>query len=169
MRLFLAIRPDKPFREALLDMQKSIREQGVRGNDTKPENLHLTLAFLGEYGDPDRVLDVAAAVPFSPFTLRLEGLGAFDRIFWAGLGESQELLSYDARLRRALALHDIPFDRKAFKPHITLIRQATLDKHGQLPHITVPRRTMRVRRICLMRSDRGKSGMIYTEIGAIEA
>lgn len=168
MRLFLAIKPDGPFRESLTEMQQQMKRQGVGGNYTKPENLHLTLAFLGEYSDPDHVIEAVEAVPFSAFSIRLEGVGTFDRLYWAGLAECEALSTYAARLRWTLARQEIPFDRKKFTPHITLVRQVTLDRDGQLPQISVPRRTMRVQRVSLMRSDRGKSGMIYTEIGAVE-
>jgi 2'-5' RNA ligase len=69
------------------------------------------------------------------------------------------------RIRRALAEHDIPFDRKRFSPHITLLRRAS----GKLPGHEIRPAVTRVESISLMRSDRGRNGMIYTELGAIEA
>ena len=47
MRLFLAIQLSPAVREALLTAQDALRRQG-RGSFPPPENLHLTLAFLGE-------------------------------------------------------------------------------------------------------------------------
>ena len=55
MRLFIAIRLSDDMRRALLAAQDALRKRGVRGNYTKPENLHLTLAFIGEYPDADGV------------------------------------------------------------------------------------------------------------------
>ena len=46
MRLFLAIQLSPAVREALLTAQDALRRQG-RGSFPPPENLHLTLAFLG--------------------------------------------------------------------------------------------------------------------------
>ena len=69
------------------------------------------------------------------------------------------------KVRRALAEREIPFDRKRFSPHITLIRKAS----GKLPGILLRPASMTVSAVSLMRSDRGKKGMIYTELGAIEA
>ena len=66
---------------------------------------------------------------------------------------------------RALAEGEIPFDRKRFSPHITLIRKASKAASG----IVLPPAAMTVERLSLMRSDRGRNGMIYTEIGAREA
>ncbi len=165
MRLFLAIRLSEPMRRALLSAQRAMVAGGVRGHLTPEENLHLTLAFIGEVPDPGPVLDALSELAFSPFSLTLEGLGCFGDLWWAGLKDSAELEALARRLRRALAERDIPFDRKRFSPHITLIRRAS----GKLPGVSVRPASMTVKTVSLMRSDRGKNGMIYTEIGAVEA
>ena len=161
MRLFIAIQLSEALRRALTDMQAEMRRQNVRGNYTPPENFHLTLAFIGEYHDPDAVMEVLPTP--KPFGLTLSGVGAFDDLWWAGIQRSEPLADYVKALRHALSDAGIPFDRKRFSPHITLLRRA----QGQ-PVLHVPPATMTVRRVSLMRSDRGKTGMIYTEIGGIE-
>lgn len=163
MRLFIAIRLSDALCRAVASVQEEFRRGGVRGNYTRAENLHLTLAFIGEYADADRVLEVLAAVPFQPFALRLRGLGAFGDLWWVGLEDSEPLAAYVRRLRHALAAADIPFDRKRFSPHITLVRRAVCGRQG-LPGAAVPEAGMTVDHIALMRSDRGRDGMIYTEI-----
>ena len=166
MRLFIAVALDDAMVDALIDVQDQMWDAGVDGNYTKEENLHLTLAFIGEYNDPERVLDAMRSVPFSPFALTLDGVGAFGSLWWAGLGGSDALAGYAARLRRALAAANIPFDRKKFSPHITLIRRPSRDR---IPPLSVPAATTTVREVTLMRSDRGKNGMIYTALGAVSA
>ena len=79
------------------------------------------------------------------------------------MDESAPLHAVVRRIRHALAENNIPFDRKRFSPHITLIRKAT----GTMPGIQIEKVSMPVERIYLMRSDRGKHGMIYTEVGEI--
>ena len=73
MRLFIAILLDKNVRDGLRGMQNELRRRGVEGNYTRAENLHLTLAFIGEYPNPDAVLDAMALARFEPFALRLGG------------------------------------------------------------------------------------------------
>ena len=73
------------------------------------------------------------------------------------------------RLRRALAENDIPFDRKRFTPHITLVRRPVYQRDPRLGTMAIPPAAMEADRISLMLSTRGKSGMIYTELGAVEA
>ena len=164
MRLFIAIQLSDSIRNSLSAVQTYLRDHGVRGNYTKIENLHLTLAFIGEYSDPDFVLDVMRSVPFAPFPMRIEGFGSFGDLYWCGIGENDDLLTYVKRLRRALAGNGIPFDRKKFSPHITLIRKAEFDRRRGFPGVTVPDMSMRVTGVSLMRSDRTKSGMVYTEV-----
>ena len=161
MRLFLAINLSAPMKDALIAAQNVMYDHGVRGNYTREENLHLTLAFIGDYPDPQPVLDALEEVDFSPFPLTLEGFGHFGSLWWAGLRASAPLMATARRVRRALASHGIPFDRKKFSPHITLLRRA----EGAPPPFSVPQVSMTVDTISLMRSDRGKSGMIYTELG----
>ena len=166
MRLFIAIRLDDSIKDALIEVQSTLRANHVGGNYTKIENLHLTLAFIGEYGDPDRVLEVMRTVPFEPIPIRLEGFGSFGDLYWCGLAQQDRLTAYVKRLRRTLAETGIPFGRKHFSPHITLLRKASFDR---MPGITVPSASMTADAVSLMRSERGKSGMIYTELGSVEA
>ena len=129
MRLFIAIQFDDSIIDALTGFQSKLREQGVKGNFTSEENLHLTLAFIGDYNDPEAVLDAMEASNFRPFDISLDGVGHFGDLFWMGLADNPALHAYVKRLRHCLADAGIPFDKKRFSPHITLIRRAE-NKYG---------------------------------------
>ena len=161
MRLFIAIKLNPQLRNALTDIQQHLIRRGIRGNYTNTDNLHITLAFIGEYDEPDYVTEVISEVPFSPFPISISALGHFGDLWWVGISDNDELDSYVKRLRKALSEAGIPFDKKKFSPHITLIRKAI----GTLPAVSVPKTVMSVDHISLMRSERGPKGMIYTEIG----
>ena len=165
MRLFIAVRLSDAMKDSLIHTQNTLHDRGVRGNYTSEENLHLTLAFIGEYPDAETVLDALAAVSFRPFALSLEGMGRFGDLWWAGMKDSAALTAVVRRIRRALAENNIPFDKKRFSPHITLIRKAS----GEMPGTAPESVSMTVNTISLMRSDRGRHGMIYTELGTLEA
>jgi len=163
MRLFIAIQLTEGIKNAIDETQARIRQRGVAGNYTPSENLHLTLAFIGEYSDPDRVLEIITGMPFEPFEMTIQGIGSFGDLWWVGVEASQAMNDYVRRLRYALAEACIPFDRKRFSPHITILRRASLDLHKQ--GIQAPEGiSMIADHASLMRSDRGRSGMIYTEI-----
>ncbi len=168
MRLFIALRLSPGMEKAVAELQDSLYRQGVRGNFPPPENLHVTLAFIGEYPDPDAVLDAMETVDFAPFPLELSGVGRFGDLWWAGLAESPALADTVRRLRKALAEAGIPFDRKKFSPHITLGRKLRFPDENRIPG--PPRKVgMTVDKLSLMESVRGKNGMIYTEIGFVPA
>ena len=92
-------------------------------------------------------------------------MGRFGDLWWAGIRNSAQLTAVVRRIRRTLAENVIPFDRKRFSPHVTLIRKAS----GEMPGIAPILASMTVNTIFLMRSDRGRNGMIYTELGRMEA
>ena len=177
MRLFIAIPFTNEIRKELQRFQNDLKRAGMTGRFSPVENLHLTLAFIGEYADPQDILDIMEQIPFEAFDLSLEGFGHFHDLYWAGIANCPPLAAYVRRLRRALAENEIPFDRKKFSPHITLVRKGVVrgtanDGAGRnsdgimIEH--PPTGTMHVDHIALMRSDRGKNGMIYTEVGGVD-
>ncbi len=165
MRLFVAIRFNDEILDALEELQADLLQSGLRGNYTRVENLHLTLAFIGEYGDVEAVKDALGNVEFSPFEISLQGIGRFGDLYWAGIRENEGLEKLAKRIRRALADAGIPFDKKKFNPHITLVRKALYRGHGALPEVTLPEVGMQADHFLLMNSERGRNGMIYSEIG----
>lgn len=59
MRIFIAVQFSEPARKSVIDCMDSLRRQGVRGNYTRPENLHLTMAFIGETDQPEVAMTVS--------------------------------------------------------------------------------------------------------------
>ena len=169
MRLFIAIQFTQEIKKELTRFQNDLKRNGLTGRFVPVENLHLTLAFIGEYPNPDDVLDVLEQVPFTPFDLSLSSTGQFGDLYWCGIDNAKGLEAYVRRLRRALAESGIPFDKKKFSPHITLVRRGQLLREDVIAITKTPEGAMHASRVSLMRSDRGKAGMIYTEVGAVEA
>ena len=165
-RLFVAINLNDEMKDALMDIQDTLWDHGIQGRETVSENMHLTLAFIGDYDDPGKVKAIVDGIEIRPFEIALKGVGAFRDLWWVGVDNTAPLMAISRRLRRALSDADIPFDRKKFSPHITIIRRAegrlSEEARDELEKHFVP--SMTVDHISLMRSDRGKSGMIYTEL-----
>ena len=165
MRLFIAIQFEENILDALTDFQADLKSQGVSGNYTKRENLHITLAFIGDYGNPDEVLDAMEQVNFRPIEISLDGVGSFVELFWVGLADNPQLTGYVKRLRRELAEQGIPFDKKRFSPHITLIRKYSCRGGREIPVSDPPKGSMAATRVSLMRSERGKNGRSIQRLG----
>ncbi len=96
-----------------------------------PENLHLTLRFVGDVpGDvAEDVAYALASVRHEPFELELAGVGHFSsgpvvRVLWAGLRKSDALLGLRARIEASLRRIDLPADGRRFIPHVTLAKLA---------------------------------------------
>jgi RNA 2',3'-cyclic 3'-phosphodiesterase len=94
-----------------------------------PENLHLTLRFIGEVpGDVAEDIGYALAeVRHAAFDLELAGVGHFSsgpvvRVLWAGLRKSPELTGLRKRIEAALRRIDLPPDGRRFIPHVTLAK-----------------------------------------------
>ena len=128
MRLFFALNLPDDVRSALQPAVEAARRSGGDGvGFTRVEQLHFTLAFLGETGRFD---DACAAVPALPpaFELSIAGRGAFPglgrpRVLWLGVGEGAQLLCDVAdRLCASLRERGFRLDDRPFKPHLTLGR-----------------------------------------------
>ena len=122
MRLFIAIQFNDEIIEALNELQEDLRDQGMEGHYSPSENLHLTLAFIGEYGDPDEVMDALEESGFRPLSIMLEGVGNFGDTFCAVgndtgwiQNERQELREYLSVLSYTLTSSFIDDDKSGFR------------------------------------------------------
>ncbi len=165
MRLFVGLRPSDEFRAALAEVQARLRAAGVAAGYLDPSNLHLTLAFIGEWPE-----DVSALLPAveQPFALTLSGVGLFPeaKVIWAGVRQSDALDRLARRVRARLAAAGIPFDPKPFVPHITLGRKPSVPETVRLAELAVPPAVMTVETVQLYRSRREEKGMVYSVIGS---
>ncbi len=161
MRLFVAIQLSDEMKKALVACMHDLKKQGVEGNYVPAQNLHLTLAFIGEYDDPAKVKQVIGSVPLTQFRLSLSEKGNFGNLLWAGVKGNQKLKMYVKDLRDALRAAGIPFDDDKFTPHITLIRKAAAKKAYQ---VRLPKAEMTVRKVSLMRSEMKNGKTVYREM-----
>ena len=124
-RLFVAIRPPRAMRAALLATMGGVAHARWQSD----EQLHLTLRFIGEV-DRHTAEDAAAAlgtVHQQRFSVAVDGIGQFDRkgrvdTLWAGVTPHEPLKALHNKVDQALARVDIPPDSRAYLPHITLAR-----------------------------------------------
>jgi 2'-5' RNA ligase len=127
-RLFVALRPPEPIRDALVDAMEGI--EGARWQDD--EQLHLTLRFVGEVERPaaNDLAEALGDVRWPQFELRVAGVGAFERsgrgrrlhALWAAVPASSELEGLRQKVERACELAGLGRETRKFTPHITLAR-----------------------------------------------
>ena len=147
MRLFAGIPLPKealaPVQAASLPLKDAL---GVRM--VAPENLHITLCFIGEAGE-EKAEEAARAlsqVRFPPFQVYLSGAGAFPnrhfpRAIWIG-GRSEGAEKLAASVCGALSF--LPLKREKFSAHLTVARSNSagdiedfLQKTGEVCSFTV--------------------------------
>lgn len=131
-RAFIAVALPAHVAEALGELQQKLRNFGIRMKYTDPENIHLTLKFLGDIRPSDvEAINVqlsAAAAGFSPMTLSAAGMGVFPsirrpRVLWTGVaGQSQMLEALHQEVENAMAAIGFEKENRRFSGHFTLGR-----------------------------------------------
>ncbi len=166
MRLFIAINLNEDTKARLVSLRDELRSRSARGRFVLPENLHLTLAFLGECDDKKAAAarQCMEGMEVQPVSLVVDRVGRFPRragdIWWAGLQGNEGLLDLQRILTNSLISAGFSLDARKYSPHITLGRQVVT---GASPwRIQAFGETARV--IDLMRSERIRGRLTYTSI-----
>ena len=174
MRLFIAINCDDATKTLLLSVQEKIKAQSAKGSFSRPENLHLTLAFIGETPEEQipaicSVIENALQSPLAPFALAFSRTGCFrhsnKELWWAGADRADPFLGILKNIRQritdGLSAKGIAFDKRSFNPHITLGREIKYETPIVIPEQNI---IFPVSRISLMKSERINGTLVYTEI-----
>jgi len=129
MRCFLAAWPHATTRLALAAVLDDVHQRVEHRRAARVDDLHLTLAFIGELSD-DTARAIARAVEatrFEPFEWQIDQLGMFEPagVVWAGAdaesAASRPLLELADDLRLLLVRLRTPYDARALNPHVTLL------------------------------------------------
>jgi 2'-5' RNA ligase len=134
MRLFIAVNIDKKLLEDVGILQNRIRTKARLDKSdatwVKPEQMHLTLKFLGEVADDKldqitKIVDEVAAA-HAAFSIEIEKVGTFGRpakVVWVGTGEkSSQLTAVQKNLEDKLSEAGWPKEQREFSGHLTLCR-----------------------------------------------
>jgi 2'-5' RNA ligase len=181
MRTFIAINLPAKERQRIHRSVRALRDGGLPVRWVEPDNLHLTLKFLGELR-PERLAEVETslarvAASTACFTLTLGEFGAFPtlrrpRVIWLGAAASPELRCLKQDLEWALADRGFEPETRAFHPHVTLGRADPGDRAGAFRRLDelvgelqfsaeVP-----VHAVELMRSQLSKDGAHYSVVAS---
>lgn len=161
MRLFFALWPPPKTAHALAHWAAEVAKQ-TGGTLTRPENIHLTLAFLGD-ADPAKAHNAASRVQGSPFSLPIDHAHYWkhNKIAWVGPQTMpQPLASLVEQLHAALKAQAFVLEDRPFAAHITLLRKAGLAKSlPPLPVVQWP-----AKEFVLMRSRTSAKGSTYEAV-----
>ena len=170
-RLFIiALELPESCRRRLAEIETPIR--GVRW--LAEEQLHLTLAFLGDVGaeaEP-RLREKLAEVRVPPFLLPIRGVGVFGgsrpSVIWAGVGSGHpHLFALHKRVHDALFAAHFDPELRSFHPHVTLGRLRDVSVESLRPflkkHESDEFALIEVTAFSLVSSKPGPEGSRYTE------
>jgi 2'-5' RNA ligase len=180
MRLFVALELPVEIRKALGLLVKEMASARAQVRWVDPQNMHLTLKFLGEVAEEKEqmIYEVSrlAAKEVRPFTVRVEDVGAFPsarrpRVIWVGIGKSPQLATLARRLEEEFQAVGFPSEKRPWTPHLTLGRVKTevhsRDLEAKLSAAKFPPRTFSVERISIVKSVLKPSGPVYTTLREI--
>lgn len=185
MRLFWAVNLPEEIKANLQKTQENLHAFGTAARWVTPQNLHITVKFLGETdkNQVSKIVDLAnrelRAIP--PFCLEVSGLGFFyshsgPRVLWASLqGELQVLKKIASKLEESMAICGFSKEKRPFAPHLTLARISSSKDVSDLvqavkeqsPHVQGLGR-FTVTSVDLMHSILQPQGPVYNRLASVQ-
>ncbi|MFH0839145.1 MAG: RNA 2',3'-cyclic phosphodiesterase [Candidatus Omnitrophota bacterium] len=179
IRTFIAIELTKELQEELKDLQQELKKSNIDATWVRPENIHLTLKFLGNITTP-RIEQIGSiledtAKQRKAFYVGLSGIGAFPkleypRVVWVGINEGKQ---ETAELAKSLEdkLGEIGFQKenRPFSSHLTLARIRNPHNKDKLKKIVegisfTSKNKAYINKIILFKSTLTPQGSIYSKI-----
>jgi 2'-5' RNA ligase len=180
LKLFTGVSVGPAVRSAAAALQQALAGCGANVKWVEPENLHVTINFLGEVDDRDlhgicrALTTVAKAEP--SFRLSVQGVGAFPtprrpKILWAALADGAETLRriHNISEPKLLELGVYRREERGYTPHLTLGRVKD-EADGQLLAAELPKHDdwrggdVFVEELLLFNSDLRREGAVYSVI-----
>lgn len=178
MRLFVALQLSDEIKNCLMQTIQKIKPYQSAGHFVKKENLHLTLAFIGETPHISRAKQAVMQLRQEPFLLELNQLGTFHRstgdILWAGIQPNSSLQSLAQQIQQNLKEQGFVLQSTPFFPHLTLGREVIFNQGFSLEEFSkeefssyAKKRSMPIEKVSLMKSERVNGKLKYTEIAFV--
>jgi len=182
LRVFIAMKLPGPVVAKLGEVQKSLKNSGLKAKWTHTANIHLTLKFLGDIdrADLNAVTEIVglAIKGIEPIRLSAKGIGVFPgvkqaRILWTGIAGQTNLL---AKMHETIdtGLSEVGFlrDKRGFTGHLTIGRFKGSPHPDKLIDIIKKFNNMESEpfvadAVYVIKSDLTPSGSIYTDLASV--
>ena len=179
IRTFIAFELPSSVITLLAKVQEDLKSMRLRAKWLRPENIHLTLKFLGNI-NPDDIDKIGEAMMdavdnVAAIDLVAKGVGFFPgvkrpRVIWIGLGGQLQMLSaLQHELENNLATVGFKREKRPFKGHLTLGRfRQTVNPNttSQImqEYSALIRKEFTASRLTLFKSDLKPSGAVYSKL-----
>ncbi|MCW4009363.1 MAG: RNA 2',3'-cyclic phosphodiesterase [Candidatus Bathyarchaeota archaeon] len=178
VRAFLAFDIDSDaVKKKLTYMQTQAVQTGADLKLVEPENIHMTIRFLGDItlNMADKIFEEMQKTQFKPFPVQLTGLGVFPslsypRVVWAGIAlGADQLQNVFEQIEPRLQKLGLTPDNKAFSPHLTIARVRSARNKPQLAEFVTKNAkydfgAVEARCLRLKRSQLTPKGPIYSTL-----
>jgi 2'-5' RNA ligase len=181
MRTFIAVELPENIKNKIGELQAPLKRTDAFVSWVKPENIHITLKFLGEVPE-EKMNEVfsateAALKETKRFKMNLKRMGAFPdfrrpRVIWVGTGKGgEELLSMANKIEEEMEKIGYPKENRKFSPHFTIGRVKSpknIEKLMELVKSTdFETEDIGVNEVTVMKSQLHPAGAIYTSLKKI--
>lgn len=129
MRLFVALDIDQSIREHIARFVEGVRGFAPDARWVRPESLHVTLKFIGDWRDEagEEIRQALSTIQADGMEMKFRGHGFFPtaksaRVFWIGIDSGPQLTALAKSADESLAPLGIARETHAFSPHLTLAR-----------------------------------------------
>jgi 2'-5' RNA ligase len=183
VRTFIAIKLTPEIISKISGMQEELKRTGAQVKWVKPENIHLTLKFLGHITSEElekvKIATRETLKPFKSFGISISGLGAFPkieypRVIWVGVDEGkEELKRMTSNLEERLAQIGFAKEKREFSPHLTIGRVKSSKRKERLieaftKFTAAHLGSMKVDKIAIIKSELKLQGPVYTSLEEID-
>jgi len=181
MRTFIAVELPENIKNKIGELQAPLKKTKAFVSWVKPENIHITLKFLGEVPE-EKINEVFSATGLAlknakKFKINLKEMGAFPdfrrpRVIWIGAGMGGEELSNMAnKIEEEMEKIGYPKENRKFSPHFTMGRVKSpkgIEKLMELVKSTdFETEDIEVNEVTVMKSQLHPAGAIYTPLKKI--
>jgi RNA 2',3'-cyclic 3'-phosphodiesterase len=178
-RAFVAIKLPDEISAFIHKIQEGLRSYGLKARWIRPENIHLTLKFLGDINNEDikKAGDVIirAAGENPSMSLGAKGIGVFPgvkrpRVIWTGIsGQKKELTDLQKTLDGKFEIIGFPKEKRPFKGHLTIARVKGKIDSGRLVDAMkefggFESKTFMADEVFLFKSELKPSGAVYSKL-----
>jgi 2'-5' RNA ligase len=133
MRIFIGINFSKSVKNELSVVSDELKRISKKGRIIPRDNMHITMAFIGEVteGDLGLIIDAIEDTHIKEFEIYTDGMDLFKgkrgAVCYLKFKENKDILELNHRLKNQLSIRGINFDKKSFIPHITIGRDILVD------------------------------------------
>jgi len=166
----------------LIEFEKEVKKTGADLKLVEPENVHITLKFLGDTEEAlvdeiEKIMNNAVKETKS-FNIQLKGAGVFPnqnyiKVVWAGIEHGDPIAVIAQEIDDNLSKLGFKKEERKFSPHLTIARVKTSRNKDKLLQIIEKYRDveftdMKVDSIKLKKSDLTPKGPIYTTLKEVK-